>query len=111
MSALRERSELGEGATQYTGNGSSFRSFSARGAAGSQPSRDYYASDQSSVSVELLQRLNITSEEGEEAEENYRMPGYESQMPADQRRRAERRGSYGNVSDSGDTGIFEFDDQ
>ncbi|KAG7381321.1 hypothetical protein PHYPSEUDO_006207 [Phytophthora pseudosyringae] len=121
MSALRERippGGLDEGAAQQAGNGSAYRSFSARGAAGTQqPSRHYYASDESSsyaVSAELLERLSITSEEGEGAEdrgERYRMAGYDPQMPADQRRRAERRGSYGNVSDSGDTGIFEFDDQ
>lgn len=107
-----------EGTTQHSGNGSSYRSFSSRAAAGTQPSRHYYASDESSsyaVSAELLERLSITSEEeGESAEdrgERYRMPGYNAQMPADQRRRSERRGSYGNVSDTGDTGIFEFDDQ
>ncbi|KAG1701822.1 hypothetical protein DVH05_010314 [Phytophthora capsici] len=111
MSALRERSELGEGVTQYTGNGSSFRSFTTRGASGTQPSRHYYASDESSVSAEILERLTITSEEGEEAEDRDERYRYESQMPADQRRRAERRGSYSNVSDTGDTGIFEFDDQ
>ncbi|GMF26243.1 unnamed protein product [Phytophthora lilii] len=120
MSALRERMPpggFGEGTTQ-TNNGSAYRSFSARTAPGTQPSRHYYASDESSsyaVSAELLERLSITSEEeGEDAEgrdERYRMPGYNSQMPADQRRRSERRGSYGNVSDTGDTGIFEFDDQ
>ncbi|EEY70391.1 uncharacterized protein PITG_05797 [Phytophthora infestans T30-4] len=92
-------------------------SFNARGAAETQPSRQYYASDESSsnaVSAELLERLSITSEEGEEPanrDERYRMPGYDMQMPVDQRRRSERRGSYGNVSDTGDTGIFEFDDQ
>ncbi|ETN23702.1 hypothetical protein PPTG_00239 [Phytophthora nicotianae INRA-310] len=116
MSALRERMQT-EGTTQQAGNGSSYRSFSARGAAGTQTSRHYYASDESSsyaVSAELLERLSITSEEGEEREdrdERYRMPGYDLQTPADQRRRSERRGSYGNVSDTGDTGIFEFDDQ
>ncbi|KAE8905730.1 hypothetical protein PF005_g17199 [Phytophthora fragariae] len=117
MSALRER--MGDlETTQQASNGSSYsRSFSAR-AAGTQPSRDYYASDESSsypVSAELLERLSITSEEegegAEDRDERYRVPGYNSQMPSDQRRRAERRGSYGNVSDTGDTGIFEFDDQ
>ncbi|OWZ22367.1 hypothetical protein PHMEG_0002957 [Phytophthora megakarya] len=119
ITALRERMESGgngnEGTTQQ-GNGS--RSFSARAAAGTQPTRHYYAADESAtfaVSAELLERLSITSEEeGEDAEdrdERYRMPGYNSQIPTDQRRRSERRGSYGNVSDTGDTGIFEFDDQ
>ncbi|KAL4156348.1 hypothetical protein PRNP1_005379 [Phytophthora ramorum] len=116
MSALRERmSPGGVGGDAGTSQQGSYRSFSA---AGTQPSRHYYASDESSsyaVSAELLERLSITSEEeGEDAEdrnERYRVPGYNSHMPADQRRRSERRGSYGNVSDTGDTGIFEFDDQ
>ncbi|KAF4036285.1 hypothetical protein GN244_ATG11654 [Phytophthora infestans] len=120
MSALRERMQTdasGQGTSQQAGNDSSYRSFNARGAAETQPSRQYYASDESSsnaVSAELLERLSITSEEGEEPanrDERYRMPGYDMQMPVDQRRRSERRGSYGNVSDTGDTGIFEFDDQ
>ncbi|POM78966.1 Hypothetical protein PHPALM_3444 [Phytophthora palmivora] len=118
MSALRERmSPSGnEGNTQQAG--SAYRSFSNRAAAGTQPTRHYYAADESSsyaVSAELLERLSITSEEeGEDAvdrDERYRMPGYNLQIPTDQRRRTERRGSYGNVSDTGDTGIFEFDDQ
>ncbi|GMF48004.1 unnamed protein product [Phytophthora fragariaefolia] len=120
MSALRERMPPGgfggdAQTTQQASNGSSYRTFSTR-AAGTQPSRHYYASDESSsyaVSAELLERLSITSEEeGEDAddrEERYRMPVYSSQIPSDQRRRSERRGSYGNVSDTGDTGIFEFD--
>jgi hypothetical protein len=122
MSAMRERMQSGEfddTTTQQAGSGSSYRSFSARsGAAGTQPSRHFYASDESSsyaVSAELLERLSITSEEeGEDAEdreERYRVPQFSLQTPSDPRRRSERRGSYGNMSDSGDTGIFEFDDQ
>ncbi|KAG6584635.1 uncharacterized protein IUM83_07972 [Phytophthora cinnamomi] len=122
MSALRERMPPGgfggdSATTQQASNGSSYRSFSAR-PAGTQPTRHFYASDESSsyaVSAELLERLSITSEEeGEDAEdreERYRVPEYNLQMPSEQRRRSERHGSYGNVSDTGDTGIFEFDDQ
>ncbi|CAH0479931.1 unnamed protein product [Peronospora belbahrii] len=116
MSALRERMPLGEFhgnegiATLQVGTGS-LRSRT-------QPSRHYYASDESAsytVSAELLERLSITSEEEGESIENrderYRMPEYNSQMSTDERRRSERRESCGNVSDTGDTGIFEFDDQ
>ncbi|CAI5727288.1 unnamed protein product [Peronospora destructor] len=117
MSALRERMPSGrfsEGATTQSGNGSSDGLVSSR----TQPSRRYYASDESSshaVSAELLERLSITSEEEGESTENrderYRMPEYNSQMSGNQRRRPERHGSYDNLSDTGDTGIFEFDDQ
>ncbi|CAI5723024.1 unnamed protein product [Hyaloperonospora brassicae] len=59
---------------------------------------------------------NIASEEGEESaresdEQHYGMPRYDLQIPTDPRRRSERHGSCGNMSDTGDTGIFEFDDQ
>lgn len=72
------------------------------------------ASNESSryaMSAELLKRLNITSEEDEEdvadREERSRMSGFD--VPTHKERM--RRGSSGNVSDLGDTGIFEFDDQ
>lgn len=103
MSALRE-------SAPPQNNG--YRSHSGRSAA---PTRHYYASDESStyaVSAELLERLSITSEEEEDTEdrdERYRVPGYDSQLPADQVRRGDRRGSYGSMSDGGDGGIFEFD--
>ncbi|CAI5725351.1 unnamed protein product [Peronospora farinosa] len=118
MSAMRERMSWGglsEETTLQSGNGLSDDGLlSSR----TQPVRHYYASDESSsyaVSAELLERLSITSEEErestEERHERYRMPEYNSQMSGNQRRRPERRGSSGNVSDTGDTGIFEFDDQ
>ncbi|KAG7395075.1 hypothetical protein PHYBOEH_004272 [Phytophthora boehmeriae] len=114
MSALRDARPLaGETLTTTQNNGPGHRSFSARNAT---PTRHYYASDESStyaVSAELLERLSITSEEEgedtEDREERYRLQGYDQQIPADQRRRNDRRGSYGSMSDGGDTGIFEFD--
>ncbi|KAF4321497.1 hypothetical protein JM18_003936 [Phytophthora kernoviae] len=117
MSALRDgRPPAGESSATTQSNGLAYRSFSSSNAPVTTPTRHYYASDESStyaVSAELLERLSITSEEEEEdaedREERYRMQGYDQQIPADQRRRSDRRGSYGSMSDGGDTGIFEFD--
>ncbi|RLN92023.1 hypothetical protein BBJ28_00008467 [Nothophytophthora sp. Chile5] len=123
MSALRDgRPPTAPGRTgtaQQMNGGSAYRSFGVRAAAGTPPSRHYYASDESStyaVSAELLERLSITSEEEAEGVEDdegrYRMPVYNAQVPTDQQRRqSERRGSYGNMSDGGDPGIFDFEDQ
>uniref|UniRef100_M4C6N8 Uncharacterized protein n=1 Tax=Hyaloperonospora arabidopsidis (strain Emoy2) TaxID=559515 RepID=M4C6N8_HYAAE len=119
LAALREMmSSVGyrcddENARQVS-NDASYRSSGSR----IQSSRHHAASGESSsyaVSAELFERLSITSEDDEEKaedrDEHYCMPRYNSQISPELRQRSERHGSYGNLSDTGDTGIFEFDDQ
>lgn len=106
---------LSEGTTRQSGHEVSDRSLSSQ----TQIFRHDYASDESSgdaVNAELLERLSLTSKDAaskstEERNERYRMSEDNVQLSGSQRRRPERRRSSGNVSDPGDTGIFEFDDQ
>ena len=119
LAALRERepsvrSSSNDELARQVGNGAPNRSSCPR----IQSTRHYAVPGGSSsyaVSAELFERLSIASEEGEESagesDEHYGMPRYDLQISADSRRRSERHGSCGNMSDTGDTGIFEFDDQ